>query len=442
MRLDDIGRSRPRPRLGPAAMLAAGLVAVLGLFLAGSAGAAFPGTNGKIAFTGQPSGQGHGIYTLNADGSGLKELTPLENSDAHDPAWSPSGTKLAFEADAGGSYVSGPGIYVMNADGTGLKLLTKAPNSHEPAWSPDGKKLALTSNGHLSVIGADGSGLRQLENDGSDRDPAWSPNGQKIAYVASPNGSSSPQLFVVPAAGGVRTDLTPGSSLIFSQPAWSPDGSKLVVAGSTGGSDFDLYTLNADGSGLTDLTQDSAKHDAGAAWSPDGQRIVYYADVRPNSTDPGLYVVAASGGAAKRIPLPGSVRLDPAYTRLDWQVQPSANLAVTARVSKATAKPKASVAFTITVQNNGPSEAINAKLVASLTPGSSLVKATSSVKCSRSRGRITCNLGPLAPHAKAVLKLSAHAPAKGSLEAQAKASSAINDPNPANNTATARVAVK
>jgi len=48
------------------------------------------------------------------------------------PAWSPDGSAIAF-AGAGGV----PGdIYIMNADGTGLSQLTSDGQAGQPAWQP------------------------------------------------------------------------------------------------------------------------------------------------------------------------------------------------------------------------------------------------------------------------------------------------------------------
>jgi Tol biopolymer transport system component len=49
------------------------------------------------------------------------------------PAWSPDGTRIAFESERDGNLE----IYVMNADGSGVTRLTNDPASDStPAWSP------------------------------------------------------------------------------------------------------------------------------------------------------------------------------------------------------------------------------------------------------------------------------------------------------------------
>ena len=43
-------------------------------------------------------------------------------------------------------FITESSLYMINADGTGLKQLTPRPGSDfDPAWSPDGKQIAFTS---------------------------------------------------------------------------------------------------------------------------------------------------------------------------------------------------------------------------------------------------------------------------------------------------------
>ena len=57
--------------------------------------------------------------------------------------WSPDGSRIAF---APFSHLGSVGIYVMNADGSGRRQITETANADgEPAWSPDGRRIAFTS---------------------------------------------------------------------------------------------------------------------------------------------------------------------------------------------------------------------------------------------------------------------------------------------------------
>src|SRR3990172_7470187 len=98
--------------------------------------AAFPGANGKIAFRHGPDGSPD-IYVMNADGTGLIQLTDTEFRLEVEPAWSPDGSRIAFLS------VAHPWIYLMKADGSDeqrSQLGGIAVSSF--AWSPDGSSMA------------------------------------------------------------------------------------------------------------------------------------------------------------------------------------------------------------------------------------------------------------------------------------------------------------
>src|SRR5206468_6195366 len=88
--------------------------------------AAFPGTNGKIAFSSfTDSSPDPQIFTVNPNGSGETQLTRSDEGHAVAPDWSPDGTKIAFQGDATGNQQ----LYVMNADGSARQLLLGDPGS-------------------------------------------------------------------------------------------------------------------------------------------------------------------------------------------------------------------------------------------------------------------------------------------------------------------------
>ena len=85
-------------------------------------------------------GPSPGLYVVGIDGSGLARLVP---GQAFAPAWSPDGTRIAFSGYAGNG---SDGIAMVNANGSGLTDLTAGyAEEFGPAWSPDGTKVAFAA---------------------------------------------------------------------------------------------------------------------------------------------------------------------------------------------------------------------------------------------------------------------------------------------------------
>lgn len=241
----------------------------------------------KIAFAVWPNG---GIQVINADGTSGRVLTSVEGDFS--PAWSPDGTKLAFDRSNRGAR----DIYVMGADGSGLRRLTSDPSDHsDPAWSPDGGKIAFGRDGAIYVMNAtDGSGVQRLTTGGYDSHPTWSPDGLRIAFASSRHGTNA--IYVMNADGSGVRQLTSDASDDYT-PWWSPDGRRIAFqrGDAEGGA---VYLINPDGTGLTQLTLFGRT----PSWSPDGQVIVF--------EQYGLTVVNVDGSGMMR----HGIGFDPAWS--------------------------------------------------------------------------------------------------------------------------------
>jgi Tol biopolymer transport system component len=282
--------------------------------------AAFPGDNGRIAFTVQqwrasppppppppdapytrpgfdepvlvslrietvlPSGQGRRVlYTIPIGeggyyGEGDKQL-----------AWSPGGKRLAF--DEGGR------LAIMRQDGTGLRQLPQlTERDAEPAWSPDGRRLAFIGMRPCLyciwpfTVRSDGTGLRRVINRGAGS-PAWSTTGtlaflnitDRGLYTVRPDGSRLRRLFGRYWGAG-------------NQPDWSPDGSRIAFSARGR-----IFSIGANGRGLRRLTKNEPGH-SDPAWSPDGGQIAFArSDYPVPDDDNGLYVMRSEKRGGRRI---------------------------------------------------------------------------------------------------------------------------------------------
>lgn len=135
------------------------------------------------------------------------------------------------------------------------------------------------------VMQSDGTGQTNLTNtpDLNETNPAWSPDGSRIAYMEGDPGST--RLMVMNADGTGTIPVTPDPSYQF-EPSWSPGGSQIVLVRLLPGVEispqFDLVVINADGSGEINITK-SDYDELDPAWSPDGANIAF-AGVRPEWT--------------------------------------------------------------------------------------------------------------------------------------------------------------
>jgi TolB protein len=260
---------------------------------------------GRIAFS---SGT-EDIYTVNADGSGLKRLTTSEDLE-FDPTWSPDGRAIAYRHQTGDD--STTDIFMMHADGSHPRNLTGSDGRGDwgPDWSPDGEWITwnTASRGFvfdLGLIHPDGKGRRVVKPGVYVEYPAWSPDGRRIAFM-SPGEGSPYDIFVMNADGTDVRRLTE-SPAVDGWPAWSPDGRQIVFSSArddcayseakdcltTGdiGPWHTLYVMNADGTDQHRLTRTFGQF---AVWSPDGQYILFA---------PWLNVIRPDGTGLTRIPV-------------------------------------------------------------------------------------------------------------------------------------------
>jgi Tol biopolymer transport system component len=322
---------------------AAAFLAVAALLAApASAPAAFPGKNGRIAFTAfhvdrtepcpgnEPPAPtesdvvDQGIFTMNPDGSRAKALTQHRSGPFCDfrggtisqdlsPAFSANGKRIAYH-----SY--GPrGIWIMGADGANPRRVFG--QGCDPAFSPGGGRIAFSCYRRaIWIMRTDGTRKHRVTDDADS--PTFFPGGKRIVFTPLRGG------------GGIFTIRTDGSQMqrVTSRgfdPDVSPDGHLIVfekihpVRPGQDGASSDIYLMRADGSQKRPLTAaEPGEYNLEPVFSPNGKRIAF-----TNSHRPGISVMRADGSRKQAVipdPLPFGVA-DPAELGLgepSWGPRP------------------------------------------------------------------------------------------------------------------------
>lgn len=259
---------------------------------------------GAVAFT-RDLGSGPRVYLLNRDGSGGTALFAPGRSQGS-PAWAPGGKTLAFDIGCGSNIAA---VYVVAPYGNKRvnRAIPKGVDGCAPTWAPDGRMLAFEGlrggRQDIWVSRGDGSSGHRLTDDAAvDSHPSWSPDGKRIVF-SSDRGDNT-DLYVMNADGSNVRVLYAGPNDDI-DPAWSPDGRSLVFAsGSSQGCaiedeecSYHLYVVGADGSGLRQLTSGGGT-DVDPAWSPDGTRVVFASD-RDGDFD--VFAIDADGGGLDQL---------------------------------------------------------------------------------------------------------------------------------------------
>jgi Tol biopolymer transport system component len=228
------------------------------------------------------------IYMQKITGSTVTQVT-TDLAEDRMPTFSPDGQKIAFCSDRSGNW----DIYVKSIAGGQPVQITNEPG-HEvhPSWSPDSRQLAFCSlssqSGQWEIVVVDVDNPSNRRFIGTGLFPQFSPDGDKILFQrARYRGTRWFSVWTVDYIDGEGkrpTEIAASTNAAVINPAWSPDGKRIVFStiinptvDSRGRPNAaDLWMINLDGSGRTRLTSDGYLN-AQPLWGADG-RIYFVSD--------------------------------------------------------------------------------------------------------------------------------------------------------------------
>lgn len=303
-----------------------GLLSVVGAVLAllvtaGISWAAFPGENGRIAYSGDsrypPSAD---LFSVLPDGTSIERLTLTRELNEWVPAWSANGRRLAFERSVP-SYYGGTQVFTMRADGSDQRQVTHVPDgayAAKPYFSPSGRRIVYAvwpgrpSLDRIVKIRPDGAHRRLLVKGRNLTDPAYAPRGKRIVFAGAPKGRGRGIWSVDPDGSrlrrltNTRTCCSGGYGHVAdAAPDYSPDGSQIAFErcndnegmGEAQG-ECDLYLMRRDGSDERLIRDfDPGIVIAGLSYAPAGDRIAFsfYSLDSFDELDANVYTVTPSG---------------------------------------------------------------------------------------------------------------------------------------------------
>ena len=222
------------------------------------------------------------LWIVPTAGGTAKALTAGQKPEAREPNYSPDGSKIAFHGFHKGYFH----IWTINADGSNLKQITSGKyDDREPTWDPEGEEILFTSDrdGNYDIWQINletGREIKLTDHPDDEGYPIKNADGSKLLYTREIKGTYS-QVRMIDLEDDEKTDIAiiKSTTAKFYHPAWARDGVGFSYLKHVG-NDVNLYYV-------TDVYSLEAQKDAyliddgdvfpfKSSWSEDG--IYYTAD--------------------------------------------------------------------------------------------------------------------------------------------------------------------
>lgn len=295
------------------------------LVLVGTAAAAFPGSNGRIAFSRSVGlGLDYDIYTMRRGGSDRRAVVSSRFVDL-DPSWSASGRRLVFVRDVDNRLAAANfEIFTKNLrTGRVVRRTRRAAVDWMPVFSPGGRKIAFASDRgpgstfDIFVLDLSSGNVTRIHRAGDDFSPAWSSDGRFLIWSGY-RASGRADIFRRASGGGTITNLTQTPNASEEEPNLNPAGTRVVyqrwLVGAASDTEIVIRTL---ATGVTRVLTRNGRSDLRPAFSPNGARIVWERAWDDTDTSGQVWKMRLDG-SQKRALTPRSFDSDSP----DWQPRP------------------------------------------------------------------------------------------------------------------------
>jgi Tol biopolymer transport system component len=315
------------------------------------------GGGGRIAFISNRDGQHYQVYTMNADGSDVKQIT-FDERDKWSPnwklgnlgsltgavlAWSPDGTRLLYVAEAAPG--SGLELWMITADGFGLPENLTAPvragevtrDNFHPAWC-SGDWIAFTSTRinnipQIFMMRLDDRRARNFSATHSspiEYSPTWFPDCRRFLLISTQNGLAElwrvfPFTQTYPTLWDTFPPFDQQSYRVFlSDKGYNADVADAVVSSdgqyvvytrrAPEGNDIIITTVSDSQLTMQIQALTTTHNNSMPSWSPDGRYIVF---VSRRDGNPEIYRMLSGGQDQNNLTNDDAVDTNPV-----WQPKP------------------------------------------------------------------------------------------------------------------------
>ncbi|MFA6945395.1 MAG: hypothetical protein WC220_05780, partial [Pedobacter sp.] len=189
-------------------------------------------------------------------------------------------------------------LFITSCKNDAIEVTVSEGTNMAVALSPDNSTLAMALQGTIWIIPVEGGKAKSITDEmGDSQEPAWSPDGEKLVFHSYRDGTY--HIWTINKDGSDLTQISSGIS-DNREPDWAPDGKSIVFSSDRSGN-YDIWQIDLQSKELKQLTFDQA-NDSNPAFSNKGTRIAFVSQ----RTESGIYILE---NGVEKLAVPESMRI-------------------------------------------------------------------------------------------------------------------------------------